>query len=122
MPNNFNFNDNKSVLDGEVISQSTDRFNYPNDASTLEHGFVPYGSYTATTFTVTFNNSDNSGGTATYTAKPFETVGNAIYEKQLKVTNYYPTYRFNESIVTEDTIIPIKADIEINVTWTKISD
>ena len=122
MPNNFNFNTCKDVLDGEVISQSTDRYNYPNDASTLEHGFMPYGTYNATTFTVTFNNSDNNGGTATYTAKPFETIGNATIEKEQMVTDYYSTYRFNESVVTDSTEIPIKEDIEINVTWTKISD
>ena len=31
MANNFIFNDNKNVLDGEEISQSTKVYNFPND-------------------------------------------------------------------------------------------
>lgn len=55
MANNFIFNNNRVVLNGEEVSQSTDRYNFPNDASTLEHGFQPHGTYSATTFTVTFS-------------------------------------------------------------------
>ena len=62
MANNFIFNDNKNVLDGEEISQSTKVYNFPNDSSTLEHGYQPFGTYTATTFTVTF--SDGGSGTS----------------------------------------------------------
>ena len=54
MANNFIFN-NRVVLNGEEISQSTDRYNFPNDTSTLEHGYQLFGTYTATTFTVTFS-------------------------------------------------------------------
>ena len=38
MANNFIFNDNKNVFDGEEISQSTKVYNFPNDSSALQHG------------------------------------------------------------------------------------
>lgn len=80
MTNNFIFNDNKNVLDGEEISQSTKVYNFPNDSSTLQHSYQPFGTYTATTFTVTFSN-DGSGKTATQSVNPFQTIGYAIEEK-----------------------------------------
>ena len=119
MPNNFNLNDNKERMNGHGYSYTTFRGNFANDAQTLMCGGVPNTTPIPTTFTVTFTNSDNGGTSATYTAQPFETIGNAIHEKDLSVTDYYPTYRYNESIVTEDCENPIKGDITINVTWTK---
>lgn len=118
MVNNFIFNNNKVVLNGEEVSQSTDRYNFPNDASTLEHGFQPHGTYSATTFTVTFSD-DGSGKTATQTVSPFQTIGFAIEEKALSKSGYYPTYYFNESIVTVDSEIKITSDIDIKVIWKK---
>ena len=119
MSNNFIFNNNNQSLDGEVISQSTNRYNFPNDASTLEHGFQPHGTYSATTYTVTFDNSDNAGTSATQTVTPFKTIGYAISEKALTVKDYSPTYYFNESIVTDMCEIKITSDIIIHVVWTK---
>ena len=116
MANNFIFNDNKNVLDGEEISQSTKVYNFPNDASTLEHGYQPFGTYTATTFTVTFSD-DGSGKTATQTVNPFQTIGYVIEEKALSKSGYYPIYYYNESIVTEDSEIKITSDINIKVIW-----
>lgn len=116
MVNNFIFNNNKVVLNGEEISQSTDRYNFPNDASTLEHGFQPHGTYSAITFTVTFSD-DGSGKTATQTVNPFQTIGFAIEEKALLKSGYYPIYYFNESIVTVDSEIKITSDIDIKVIW-----
>ena len=117
MPNNFIFNDNRISLNGEEVSQSTDRYNFPNDASTLEHGFQPHGTYSATTFTVTFDDSDGAGTSATQTVTPFQTIGYAIEEKALTVKNFYPTYYFNESIVTKDCKYRITEDITIHVVW-----
>ena len=116
MANNFIFNDNRVVLNGEEVSQSTDRYNFSNDASTLEHGYQPFGIYTATTFTVTFSD-DGSGKTATQTVNPFQTIGYAIEEKTLSKSGYYPMYYFNESLVTEDSEIKITSDIYIKVIW-----
>lgn len=116
MANNFIFNDNRVVLNGEEVSQSTDRYNFSNDASTLEHDYQPFGTYTATTFTVTFSD-DGSGKTATQTVNPFQTIGFAIEEKALSKSGYYPMYYFNESLVTEDSEIKITSDIDIKVIW-----
>ncbi len=116
MANNFIFNNNRVVLNGEEVSQSTDRYNFPNDASTLEHGFQPHGTYTATTFTVTFSD-DGSGSSATQTVTPFQTIGYAIEEKALSKSGYYPMYYFNESLVNEDSEFKITADINIKVIW-----
>lgn len=116
MANNFIFNDNRVVLNGEEVSQSTDRYNFSNDASTLEHDYQPFGTYTATTFTVTFSD-DGSGKTATQTVNPFQTIGFAIEEKALSKSGYYPMYYFNESLVTEDSEIKITSDISIKVIW-----
>ncbi len=116
MINNFIFNENKNNLNGEDISYSTYRYNFPNDASTLEHDFQPFGVYTATTFTVTF--SDNgSGSSATLSVNPFQTIGFAISEKKLTKNGYYPIYYYNESIVTKDSEIKITDDINIKVIW-----
>lgn len=116
MVNNFIFNSNKVVLNGEEVSQSTDRYNFPNDASTLEHGFQPHGTYSATTFTVTFSD-DGSGKTATQTVNPFQTIGFAIEEKALTKSGYYPMYYFNESLVTKDSEYRITENITIKVIW-----
>lgn len=116
MANNFIFNDNKNVLDGEEISQSTKVYNFPNDASTLEHGFQSHGTYTATTFTVTFSD-DGNGSSATQTVNPFQTIGYAIEEKALSKNGYYPMYYFNESLVTKDSEYRITEDITIKVIW-----
>ena len=116
MANDFIFNDNRVSLNGEEISQSTKVYNFPNDASTLEHEFQPHGTYSATTFTVTFTD-DGSGKTATQTVTPFQTIGFAIEEKALSKSGYYPTYYFNESIVTKDSEIKITSDINIKVIW-----
>ena len=116
MVNNFIFNNNKVVLNGEEVSQSTDRYNFPNDASTLEHGFQPHGTYSATTFTVTFTD-DGSGKTATQTVSPFQTIGFAIEEKALTKSGYYPMYYFNESLVTKDSEHRITENITIKVIW-----
>ena len=116
MVNNFIFNNNKVVLNGEEVSQSTDRYNFPNDASTLEHGFQPQGTYSSTTFTVTFSD-DGSGKTATQSVSPFQTIGFAIEEKALAKSGYYPMYYFNESLVTKDSEIKITSDITIKVIW-----
>lgn len=119
MANNFIFNDNKKSLDGTEISQSTERYNFPNDASTLEHGFQPYGTYSATTFTVTFDDN-GSGSSVTQSVSPFATIGYAISEKKLSKTGYSPTYYFNEGIVTEDCSIKITENISIHVVWKSI--
>lgn len=116
MVNNFIFNNNRVVLNGEEVSQSTDRYNFPNDASTLEHGYQPFGTYTATTFTVTFSD-DGSGKTATQTVTPFQTIGFAIEEKALAKSGHYPMYYYNESLVTKDSEIKITSDINIKVIW-----
>lgn len=123
MANNFNMNPNKKCFNGE-FSATTISGNFCNDAMTLNYGGVPDTSDTPTpiTFTVTFNNADNNGGTETYTATAFETIGHAIEEQALSITNYAPTYYYNESIVADYTIIPIKSDIEIDVKWTDISE
>ena len=121
MANNFIFNVNKESLNGEELSCSTDRYNFPNDASTLEHGFQPHGTYSATTFTVTFDDSDNAGTSATQTVAPFKTIGYAISEKALTVKDYSPTYYYNESIVTNMCEIKITSDITIHVVWTSLS-
>lgn len=116
MTNNFIFNNNRVVLNGEEVSQSTDRYNFPNDASTLEHCFQPHGTYSATTFTVTFSD-DGSGKTATQTVNPFQTIGYAIEKKALSKSGYYPMYYYNESLVTIDSEIKITSDIDIKVIW-----
>ena len=116
MANNFTFNNNKNVLNGEEVSQSTDRYNFPNDASTLEHGFQPHGTYSATTFTVTFSDG-GSGTSVTQTVTPFQTIGYAIEKKALSKSGYYPMYYFNESLVTEDSEHKITEDINIKVIW-----
>ena len=116
MANNFIFNDNKNVLDGEEISQSTKVYNFPNDSSTLQHGYQPFGIYTTTTFTVTF--SDGGSGTSVkQTVNPFQTIGYVIEEKALSKSGYYPIYYYNESLVTEDSEIKITSDINIKVIW-----
>ena len=120
MANNFIFNDNKESLNGEVVSQSTDRYNFPNDASTLEHGYQPYGTYSATTFTVTFDDN-GSGSSVTQTVSPFATIGYAISEKKLSKTGFSPTYYYNDSIVTDMCEIEITDDINIHVIWKKLS-
>lgn len=116
MSNNFIFNPNKVVLDGEEVSQSTDRYNFSNDASTLEHSFQPHGTYSAVTYTVTFSD-DGSGKTATQSVSPFQTIGFAIEEKALSKSGYYPMYYYNESLVTKDSEIKITDDINIKVIW-----
>ena len=116
MVNNFIFNNNKVVLNGEEVSQSTDRYNFPNDASTLEHGFQPHGTYSATTFTVTFSDG-GSGTSVTQTVNPFQTIGYAIEKKALSKNGYYPMYYYNESLVTIDSEIKITSDINIKVIW-----
>ena len=116
MANNFIFNDNKNVLNGEEISQSTKVYNFTNDASTLEHGYQPFGTYTATTFTVTFSDNGN-GSSATQTVNPFQTIGYAIEKKALSKNGYYPMYYYNESLVTVDSEIKITSDINIKVIW-----
>ena len=116
MANNFIFNNNRVVLNGEEVSQSTDRYNFPNDASTLEHGYQPFGTYTATIFTVTFSD-DGSGKTATQTVTPFQTIGYAIEKKAFSKSGYYPMYYYNESLVTIDSEIKITSDIDIKVIW-----
>lgn len=116
MANNFIFNDNRVSLNGEEVSQSTDRYNFPNDASTLEHGFQPHGTYSATTFTVTFTDNGN-GSSATQTVAPFQTIGFAIEEKALSKSGHYPMYYFNESLVTKDSEYRITSDITIKVIW-----
>ena len=116
MANNFIFNNNRVVLNGEEVSQSTDRYNFPNDASTLEHGFQPHGTYSAVTYTVTFTD-DGSGKTATQTVTPFQTIGFAIEEKALAKSGHYPMYYFNESLVTKDSEYRITEDITIKVIW-----
>lgn len=118
MANNFIFNDNKKSLNGEEMSQSTDRYNFPNDASTLEHGFQPYGTYSATTFTVTFDDN-GSGSSVTQSVSPFATIGYAILKKELSKTGYSPTYYYNDSIVTDMCEIKITSDIDIHVVWKK---
>ena len=116
MANNFIFNDNKNVLDGEEISQSTKVYNFPNDSSTLQHGYQPFGTYTATTFTVTFSDG-GSGTSVTQSVSPFQTIGFAIEEKALSKSGYYPMYYYNESLVTEDSEIKITSYIDIKVIW-----
>lgn len=116
MVNNFIFNPNRVSLNGEEVSQSTDRYNFSNDASTLDHGFQPHGTYSATTYTVTFSD-DGSGSSATQTVTPFQTIGFAIEEKKLSKTGFYPTYIYNESIVTKDSEIKITSNITITVIW-----
>lgn len=120
MVNNFNLNDNKETLADEV-SFTTFRGNFSNNAMCVNCGGVPNTTPTPTTYTVTFTNSDNNDGSTTYTAKPFETIGNAIEEKKLEVKDYYPTYYYNERIVDVNSITPIKSDITINVKWTAVN-
>lgn len=122
MANDFNFNTNKQAFNGDEFSQTTVRGNFSNDAMTMQSDGVPSATSTPTTFTVTFTNSDNAGTSATYTAQPFETIGNAITEKSLTVKDYAPTYYYNQSIVGEYTIVPIKSDITIDVKWTKVGE
>ena len=118
MANHFNLNDNKKCL-GDEFSQTTPSGGFSNDAMTLNYNGVSDFTTTPTpkTFTVTFNNANNSGGTSTYTAQPFETIGHAIDEKKLSLADHTPHYRYNDNLVFVDTIIPITSDIEIDVTW-----
>ena len=116
MANDFIFNDNKVVFDNEEMSHSTKTYNFPNDASSLEHDFQPFGSYTATTFTVTFSDG-GSGTSVTQTVNPFQTIGFAISEKKLTKSGFYPTYYYNESIVTEESEVKITSDVDVKVVW-----
>ena len=81
--------------------------------------FKPFGTYTSTIFTVTFSDG-GSGTSVTQTVTPFQTIGYAISEKKLSKNDYYPTYYFNESIVTKDCGIKITDDINIKVIWKKV--
>lgn len=119
MANNFNLNDNKESFFDEM-SQTTIRGNFSNNAMALMCNGIPNSTPNPITFTVTFNNADNNGGTSTYTAQPFESIGKAIENENLQISNYSPTYYFNESIVGIYTEIPIKTDISINVKWNSI--
>ena len=123
MANHFNLNDNKKSLGGTEFSQTT-ATSFSNDAMTLNYGGIPDFSTTPTevTYTITFNNADNNGGTSTYTAVPFSTIGSAIEEKQLEITKYAPLYYFNGGRVDENCIIQIKEDIEIDVEWVKVAE
>ena len=123
MANHFNMNDNKESLGGTEFSQTTAK-SFSNDAMTLNYDGVADFSTTPTeiTYTVTFNNADNSGGTSTYTAQPFSTIGSAIEEKGLEINKYAPLYYFNGNRVDENCILQIKEDIEIDVEWTKVSE
>lgn len=124
MANHFNMNDNKKSLDGTEFSSTTTNCGFSNDPMALNFGGVPDFSTTPTevTYTVTFNNADDKGGTSTYTAQPFSTIGSAIEEKELEITNYAPLYYFNGSRVDKNCIIQIKEDMEIDVEWIKISE
>lgn len=119
MANNFIFNDNKTVLDGEEISDSTHKYDFPSDASTLEHGYQPFGTFSATVFTVTFTDGGN-GSPVTQNVNPFQTIGFAIDEKKLSKNGYYPIYTFNESTVTKDCNIKITENITIDVKWVAV--
>ena len=123
MANHFNLNDNKKSLGGTEFSQTT-ATSFSNDAMTLNYGGIPDFSTTPTevTYTITFNNADNNGGTSTYTAVPFSTIGSAIEEKELEITKYAPLYYFNGGRVDENCIIQIKEDIEIDVEWVKVAE
>ena len=123
MANHFNLNDNKKSLGGTEFSQTT-ATSFSNDAMTLNYGGIPDFSTTPTevTYTITFNNADNNGGTSTYTAVPFSTIGSAIEEKQLEITKYAPLYYFNGGRVDENCIIQIKEDIVIDVEWVKVAE
>ena len=107
---------NDSCIRNKKIQSVITNYNFPNDSSTLEHGYQPFGTYTATTFTVTFSD-DGSGKTATQTVNPFQTIGYVIEEKALSKSGYYPMYYYNESLVTEDSEIKITSDINIKVIW-----
>ena len=123
MANHFNMNDNKESLGGTEFSQTTAK-SFSNDPMTLNYSGVPDFSTTPTeiTYTVTFNNADNNGGIATYTAQPFSTIGSAIEEKELEITKYAPLYYFNGGRVDENCIIQIKDDVEIDVEWIKVAE
>ena len=123
MANHFNMNDNKESLGGTEFSQTTAK-SFSNDAMTLNYSGVPDFSTlpTEVTYTITFNNADNNGGTSTCTAVPFSTIGSAIEEKQLEITKYAPLYYFNGGRVDENCIIQIKEDIEIDVEWVKVAE
>lgn len=123
MANHFNMNDNKKSFGGTEFSQTTSN-GFNNDAMTLNYGGVLDFSTTPTeiTYTITFNNADNNGGTSTYTAVPFSTIGSAIEGKELEITKYAPLYYFNGGRVDENCIIQIKEDIEIDVEWVKIAE
>lgn len=124
MANHFNMNDNKKSLDGTEFSSTTTNCGFSNDPMTLNYGGVPDFSTTPTevTYTLTFNNADDKGGTSTYTAVPCSTIGSAIEEKQLEITKYAPLYYFNGNRVDENCIIQIKEDIEIDVEWVKVAE
>ena len=124
MANHFNMNDNKESLGGTEFSSTTPNCGFSNDAMTLNYSGVPDFSTTPTeiTYTVIFNNADNNGGTSTYTAVPFSTIGSAIEEKQLEITKYAPLYYFNGGRVDENCIIQIKEDIVIDVEWVKVAE
>lgn len=123
MVNNFNMNPNKKTFVDE-FSATTINGNFSNDAMTVNYDGVPDLTTTPTpvTYTVTFNNADNNGGTETYTAVPYEQIGHAIEEKALSVNDHAPHYYYNESLVGEWTINPIKGDIEIDVEWEDLSN
>lgn len=122
MPNNFNMNSNKKVFLDE-FSATTINGNFSNNAMTVNYDGVPNMTTPATPveYTVTFNNADDSGGSNTYTAKPYEQIGHAIEEKELEIADKAPHYYFNGSIVDVYTIIPITEDIEIDVKWEDVS-
>ena len=116
MANNFNMNTNKQTFFDE-FSQTTISGGFANDTSTFLHDGVPNTTPSSTTFIVTFNNSDNNGGSATYTAQPYEKIGHAIDEKKLNITKFLPMYYYNGNRVDTYTILPIKSDIDIDVVW-----
>ena len=123
MANHFNLNDNKKSLGGTEFSQTTTT-SFSNDVMTLNYNGIPNFTITPTpiTYTVTFNNADNSGGTSTYTAQPFETIGHAIEEKELEISKYAPMYYYNGNRVDALCILPIKEDLSIDVEWVKVSE
>ena len=117
MANNFNFNKNKVVVGMDEVSFTTERGNFANDETTFKTDGVPYATPSSTTFTVTFDDSDGSGTSDTFTVNPMQTIGYAITEMSLSVSKKSPTYYFNEGIVNEFCQIPITSNITIHVVW-----
>lgn len=117
MANNFNFNKNKIAMGMDEVSFTTERGNFANDETTFKTDGVPYSTPSSTTFTVTFDNSDGKGTSATLIVNPMQTIGYAIEEKALEVNGKSPTYYYNDGVVNEFCQIPITSDITIHVVW-----